>query len=320
MNSSVRITLSVAAIVAAGTFLAADGTRFSDFTPLASSAGPSAYEATPITSRNPEFQQQSIADRDSQLLANIPNSGGWDMITTNETGPHKGRYLFTVFETGQSGVQRTDLLTGATDTIWQSVVAGTHVAFDPSFWTPWGTLIVGEESWCTAAAGCTTNPYGRLFEFTNPIDAPGIFNPLNANSNANADFHHRNIIPRVSHEGMQFDRLGNLYFIDELDGGNLYKYTSAASFGEIMSGRAGYFDAGQTFVLRVGNGTVPNETGPFTWVPITNATGTPLPNTIVITDPNGVRSLDARNTTNLAAFKGTDYMRPEDMQMQSLKG
>ena len=54
----------------------------------------------------------------------MPNSGNWDMNTVNETGPHKGRYLFTVFETGQAGVQRHDLLTGATDTIWHSPVAG----------------------------------------------------------------------------------------------------------------------------------------------------------------------------------------------------
>jgi len=33
-----------------------------------------------------------------------------------------------------------------------------------------------------------------------------------------------------------------------------------------------------------------------------------------------VRSLDARNTTNLALFKGTDYMRPEDMQVQFVGG
>ena len=39
-----------------------------------------------------------------------------------------------------------------------------------------------------------------------------------------------------------------------------------------------------------------------------------------ITDPNGVTSVDARNTTNLAAFKGTDYQRPEDMQVQTLNG
>ena len=30
--------------------------------------------------------------------------------------------------------------------------------------------------------------------------------------------------------------------------------------------------------------------------------------------------MDARNTTNLAPFKGTDYQRPEDMQMQRLHG
>jgi len=60
------------------------------------------------------------------------------MLTLNETGPHPHRYLFTVFETGQSGIQRTDLWTGQTDTIWQTPVAGGHVAFDASYWTPWG--------------------------------------------------------------------------------------------------------------------------------------------------------------------------------------
>jgi len=43
--------------------LAADGLRFSDVTPLIASASPTANEATPITFGNPEFAQQSIADR-----------------------------------------------------------------------------------------------------------------------------------------------------------------------------------------------------------------------------------------------------------------
>ena len=86
----------------------ADGVRFSDFTPLTASAGPTADEATPITLSNAAFQQRSVADRATQLAAGAPNSGTWDMITVNETGPHKGRYLFTVFETGQAGVQRHD--------------------------------------------------------------------------------------------------------------------------------------------------------------------------------------------------------------------
>ncbi len=31
-------------------------------------------------------------------------------------------------------------------------------------------------------------------------------------------------------------------------------------------------------------------------------------------------SVDARNTTDLPAFKGTDYQRPEDMQIQEVRG
>jgi secreted PhoX family phosphatase len=310
---------AIGSALLAGGVLVADGTRFSDFTPLTSSAGPTVNEAMPITFGNPDFAQRSIADRQSQLLLSRPNSGNWDMITVNETGPHKGRYLFTVFETSSSGVQRTNVATGETETIWQTPASGGHVSFDATYWTPWGTMITAEESWTTAAAG-STSPYGRLFELRNPLDAPGIFNPVTANSNDGADFVHRNVIPRTSHEGIQFDKNGNMYFIDELDGGNIYKFTSKASWGEIMSGRAEYFSAGQTFVLRVGDGNTPNATGGYVWVPITDTNGAGLPGTLTITDIRGVRSVDARNTTNLAPFKGTDYMRPEDMQIQTVRG
>ena len=241
------------------------------------------------------------------------------MNTVNETGPHKGRYLFTVFETGQSGVQRIDLLTGETETIWQGPAPGSHVAFDASYWTPWGSFITAEESWTTAAAGATS-PYGRLFELKNPTTARGITLPLTASSNHDADFAHQTVVPRVSHEGIQFDQQGSMYFIDELNGGNVYKFTSAAKWGEIMSGRANYFDAGQTFVLQVGSGSVPNATGAFTWVPFTDANGVGLNGALTITDVNGVSSVDGRNTTNLAAFKGTDYQRPEDLQLQTVAG
>jgi sugar lactone lactonase YvrE len=310
----------------AATVLFADGARFSDFTPLATSAGPipigGSGEATPITFGNPAFEQRSIADRATQLADNKPNSGNWDMITVNETGSHKGRYLFTVFETGQSGVQRTDLWTGVTETVFHSLAAGDHVSFDPSFWTPWGTLVTGEESWCSApvGSGCTTSFNGRLFELKNPLDAPGITSPLTPTSNIGADFVHQNVIPRTSHEGIQWDQKGNMYFIDELAGGNLYKYSPAAKFQDVLSGKADYFAAGQTFVLRVGNGNAANATGPYVWVPITDTNGVALPGALTITDPKGVTSVDARNTTNLTAFKGTDYQRPEDMQIQTVKG
>jgi secreted PhoX family phosphatase len=314
-----RIKLVTAGgLLLAGAALAADGLRFSTFTPLSASAAPTVDEATPITFGNSEFAQQSIADRLTQLALGRPNSGSWDMIAVNETGPHKGRYLFTVFETGQSGVQRTDLVSGQTDTIWQSPSPLGHVAFDAVYWTPWGTLITAEESWETAAAG-SISPYGRLFELKNPIDAPGILDPLTSASNLNADFVHQNVIPRTSHEGIQFDKAGNMYFVDELNGGNVYKYTSSARLKSVKHGRD-YFAAGQTFVLRVGDGNTPNAIGAYTWVPITDAAGAGLPGALTITDSRGVTSVDARNTTNLPAFKGTDYQRPEDLQIQTVHG
>jgi len=55
-------------------------------------------------------------------------------------------------------------------------------------------------------------------------------------------------------------------------------------------------------------------------VPLTDATGAALPGALTITDPNGVSSVDARNTTDLPAFKGTDYQRPEDAQIQTVRG
>lgn len=311
-------------VLVTGAALAAHGgLQFSDFTPLTASAGPTVDEAFPVTLSNLEFDQRSIADRKTVLAEGTPNTGNWDMNTTNENGKHRGRYLFTVFETGQSGIQRHDLRNGTTETVWQTPYAAPDprgaVSFDASFWTPWGTFITAEESWETKAGG-SSSPYGRLFELKNPIDAPGLHGAVTPASNAGAELVHQNVVPRTSHEGIQFDSQGNMYFIDELNGGCIYKYVPKASFRQVLRGRADYFAAGQTFVLRVGNGSTPNATGAYSWVPITDVNGKGLPGAIVITDVNGVTSVDARNTTDLAAFKGTDYQRPEDMQIQRIRG
>jgi uncharacterized protein len=294
----------------------ADSLRFSDFTPLETSAGPTADESQPITFGNPAFQQRSIASRFEQLEKGQPNSGVWDMNTVNETGPDKGRYLFTPFESDQSGIQRTDLRTDETETIWYSPAPEEYVRWDASYWTPWGTYVTAEEEWCTDADGCESNPYGRFFELTNPLTADSV----TETGGEAGDVEHRNVVPRVSHEGVQFDRDLNMYFIDEVNGGSLYRYTPSATWGEIAAGRAGYFDAGQTSVLRVGDGTTPNAEGDYTWVPITDGQGDALPGALTITDPNGVTSVDGRNTTDLPQFKGTDYQRPEDLQLQTENG
>jgi len=310
--SSLMIAAGAASAGAAET----GNTRFSDFTPLSSSAGPTSDETAPITLANPAFKQRSIASVNEQIAAGEPNSRVWDMNTVNETGPHKGSHLFTPFESGQSGIQRTDLTTHETETVFYSPNPGDYVRWDASFWTPWGTYITAEEEWCDGATGCTSNPYGRLFELTNPLTADSV----TQSGGEKADLQHRNVIPRVSHEGIQFDKSLNMYFIDELNGGSLYRYTPAASWGEIKSGRAGYFDAGQTSVLRVGSGNVPNASGTYTWVPITDENGAALPGALTVTDPRGVTSVDGRNTTDIPQFKGTDYQRPEDLQIQTVKG
>ena len=163
--------ITTGGLLAASAVLLADGTRFSDFTPLATSATPTLDESQPILLGNPQFWQRSIANRQIQL-SDGKSMGAWDMNTVNETGRHKGRYVFTVFTRPvrraasrfADGRDRHDLD--------QAYGQPTTLVFDPSFWTPWGTLIVGEESWVDRAGGCTTK-YGRFFELKNPLDAPG---------------------------------------------------------------------------------------------------------------------------------------------------
>src|SRR5262245_7225680 len=97
-------TAAVISLLLGATALHAGRFQASDYTPLTQSAGRTTDESKPITLSSSEFSQKSIAARQDQLAAGVPNTGSFDMITLNENGPHQGRYLFTVFETGQSGV------------------------------------------------------------------------------------------------------------------------------------------------------------------------------------------------------------------------
>ena len=301
MTRLMPIAAAAAALFAPATYAAS--TNFSNFTPMTQSvAAGSLPEHAPFAFGNGAWTQVSIADRTTQLAAGQFNSGNWDMIDTNRTGPDAGRYLFTVFETSQAGVQRTDLKTGTTITQWASPAAApapnSHVSFDASRWTPFGTYLTAEESW-----GAQPRPYGRLFELRNPISAPA----------SGTDFIHRNVIPRVSHEGLAFDKNNNMYFIDELNGGSIYRYSAATP-----NAGATYFNGGTSSVLRVGDGNTANATGAFSWVNFTDAAGVGLAGAVTIDDPNGIISVDGRATTDLAAFKGTDYQRPEDLEIQTL--
>jgi secreted PhoX family phosphatase len=303
-------TLSAAiAAVLAGSSALADGTSFSHFTPLVGDVGAGTLpEAAPYKLSSPKFSQMTIVARNPNPGSTDRfDSGSYDMHTANETGPDAGRYLFTVFETGQAGIQRTDLRTMLTTTIWNSPQPApsplSHVAFDASRWAPWGGYLTAEESW--SDPGAATSIYGRLFEVTNPLATP-----------ADINFVHRDILPRVSHEGLAFDKKRNLYFIDERNGSHIFKFTSVdpdANNGD------DFFAAGQTFVLRVGDGTVKEATGAATWIPITDVNGTALPGAVIVTDPNGLTAIDGRATPKLPAFLGTGFDRPEDLEIKTLR-
>ena len=270
-------------------------THFAKFHALPGSvAAGSLPESSPFTFSSHNFSQVRIADRISQLKLEEPNSGGWDMITANETGPDAGRYLFIPFETSEAGVQRIDLKTGLTKTLVRPGTQG-FTKGDASRWTPWGSYLTAEESW---GKGSTK---GRLFELTNPTTASG---------SGDSSFVHRSIVPRVAHEGLAFDKKNNLYFTDEFNGGSIYKYvpaSPAATTGDE------YFSAGQTFVLQVQGGDNANPEGSFVWIPITDATGGPIDEISVM---NADGTIDGRETAKVV--KGTGYQRPEDMEIKTL--
>jgi secreted PhoX family phosphatase len=249
------------------------------------------------------WTQKIIADRNNQVALGQGNSGSWDMIDSNQTGPQANRYLFMPFETGTGGVQRVDLSDTNYNTRTVTIVApGTQgfVSGDASRWTPWGSYLTAEESWSTSGNG-----KGRLFEVTNPTTAA-------ANGGT---FVQRSIIPRVSHEGLAFDNAKSMYFIDELNGGSIFKYVSAnpnATDGN------GYFAAGQTFALNVGAGNQfegnngPAITGAGSWVAITNTTGGAIASSVLASDG----TINGRATA--IAMDITAYNRPEDLEIQNL--
>lgn len=309
-----RIALAAAMLVA-GTQTQAADTLFDTFAPVdatttALPTGDAAELIGPFL-LPAGFTQTVIANRGNQnTLVPGSNSGNWDMIDTNRTGADAGRYLFMPFETGTGGVQRVDLWDSNYNTRSVTIVApGTQgfVAGDASRWTPWGTYLTAEESWSDPAANPASGK-GRLFEITNPTTA-------GANG---ADFVHRKITSadvRVSHEGLVFDKDKNFYFIDERDDSHIFKFTSANP----NAGNGGdFFNQGVVSVLRVGDGSTQEATGAYSWIALTDANGAALPGTVVKTDANGLTILDGRATPNETAFLGTNFDRPEDMEIQTL--
>lgn len=267
--------------------------QFENFTPLGVSVmGGALPESAPLLLSSPYFNQMTISANDrGPLNGGVKLGDAWDMITLNENGPAAGQYLFNPYEKGGAGVKRLDLATKQSMTIVPEGTQG-FTDGDASLWTKWGTYLTAEESW---GNGSTK---GRLFEITNPLASPGAIN-----------FVARNVIPRVAHEGLAFDKDNNLYFSDEFTSGSIYKYVSRTP-----NNGSTFFSAGQTFVLKVESGNNFEAIGSAVWVPITDIDGIALPG--MPTLPSDGSTIDGRVAADVA--DATGFNRPEDMQIQTL--
>ena len=197
-----------------------------------------------------------------------------DMNTVNETGTQVGRYLYRTHEVGANGsVSVVDLQTGQTKVLAQN--AGWR-RLDGLRWTPWGTLLFGEE------AGAS----GRLFEIVLERN-----DPMTA-----AAVHDRPAVGRMSHEGIFVDARGDVYVGDELNGGAIFKFVPD-HYGDLSSGTLHALNV-------VDESAAPGlGTGTAEWVAL-------------IPGQNGVVTNPAMNARAAAAEAGvTGYSRPEDYEI-----
>jgi uncharacterized protein len=184
----------------------------------------------------PKKYEQTIIAREPQMAGNP------DMQTLNETGPHKGRYLYRTHEVGSNGsLSVTDLVTGVTKT---AIQRADWESLDGIAWTPWGTIVFAEET------GEQSLPDPQY-----PDAVGGLVYEYNPETNA------VRALPAVgakSHEGLRFDGNGNLYSISETSPGFIFKFVPDFH---------GDLSAGQLFALKVVDPDG-DRTGRALWIPL----------------------------------------------------
>ncbi len=204
-----------------------------------------------------------------------------DMNTVNETGPEAGRFLYRPSEGAVGEVTVTDLVTGQTKLLaarpdWEGM--------DPIVWTPWGTLLVGEE---TNAQQRPDPDYptavgGLMYEIFLHQGDPTIADSVVA----------RPALGAKAHEGNRFDSQGNLYGISERNPGYIFKF---------VPDHAGNLASGQLYALEIVSATG-DRTGDAEWIPLDRAA--------VQIDANAVAQ----------SAGATGYNRPEDVEIATSSG
>ncbi len=238
----------------------------------------------------------------------------WDMVAYDPTG----QYIFIPHETPMgAGVTRYDTLSDTAvvlfsgdgggvrgdTTGWGEEGAPTDFgAFDPSTFTPNGTLLLAEE-W---------SGQGRVIE---------VLDPLTATENS-ASYRELTGIPNVAHEGLRFSHDGSaLYFVDEDNSGSLYKI--------VFNDPEDYSAGGTSYVLVVddfvANGGDPAanwnsgvnrdiRTGAASWVEISGTSADPYKNGISSSCSNP-DTFGGRCAAN--ELDGVPFGRPEDMEIST---
>lgn len=237
----------------------------------------------------------------------------WDMVAFDPTG----KYVFIPHETPWgAGVSRYSIENDTTEVLFsgdesgQRGVDGTwgsdYGAFDPATFTPYGTVLLGEE-W---------SGEGRVIEVLNPMAPVEDIEVVEKQSFAN-----------VSQEGIRFGKkeapywskgdevfstTDTVYYVDEDRSGSIYK---------LVTDDTSNFDSGETYVLKVtgfdGDSSMryndaPNlgttRTGEAEWVLLTEADTNPFENS-ASTRPGRIAADEVG---------ATPYGRPEDVEVGEL--
>jgi hypothetical protein len=230
----------------------------------------------------------------SQAILAREGDGGstdnWDMQTLNETGARRGRFLYRTHEVVENAqVTVTDLTTNETRVLAQRADWN---RLDGIVWTPWRTLLIDEEM----------RP-GRLPSLPdpgNPAALAGLVFEVDPVTGASVA---RPALGAKAHEGIRFDRHGNVYGISETapttvvngeprPGGYVFKFTPD---------RRGDMSSGQLFALKI-IADRGDRTGLAVWLPL---------------DRDAVKIDADAEATRVGA---TGYARPEDVETATSTG
>lgn len=204
-----------------------------------------------------------IPDAKANNRGSVRGASMWDMIAYGKYG----KYIFIPHETiCGAGGSRYNTETDSNEIMFSGDCSGERGvngtwstndfgAFDPATYTPYGTVLFGEE-W---------SGQGRIIEVMNPY----------TDDVADIEIKEKQSIANVSHEGLRFSKKWDnvLYYVDEDNSGSIYKCVAQDET----------FDECQTFVLKVKgftgnanenyNASASPRTGKARWVPITDKWG-----------------------------------------------